>query len=119
MRGLQYLDFHTNMPNNILTKVDRLSMAVSLEARIPFLATAMVEYAFSLPEAFLYRTGQLKGGLKYAYGGVLPNSTLSRQKQGFGIPREWKGAAVASQTEDSYQEAILADFLTGGEHMMR
>ena len=109
LRSLQYLDFHTNMPNNILTKVDRLSMAVSLEARIPFLATAMIEYAFSLPETFLYKGGQLKGGLKYAYRDIIPASTLKRKKQGFGLPRDWKQLAVASQSEDSYQEAILLD----------
>ena len=109
-RSLQYLDFHTNMPNNILTKVDRLSMSVSLEARIPFLSRSIVEYAFSLPESFVYRGGKRKGGLKYAYRGILPAETLNRRKQGFGIPRTWKKAAVESQSEGSYIEAVLASF---------
>lgn len=113
MRSLQYLDFHTNMSNNILTKVDRLSMSVSLEARMPFLATNVIEYAFSLPEAFLYKDDRLKGGLKFAYRDTLPNSTLNRRKQGFGLPRQWKQSAVASQSEQSYQEAILSEFLNG------
>jgi asparagine synthase (glutamine-hydrolysing) len=112
-RSLQYLDFHTNMPNNILTKVDRLSMSVSLEARIPFLSRSMVEYAFSLPESFVYKDGKRKGGLKYAYRGILPAETLNRRKQGFGIPRSWKKAAVDSQSEGSYIEAVLASFTNG------
>ncbi|MER9797563.1 asparagine synthase (glutamine-hydrolyzing) [Mesorhizobium sp. M0142] len=115
LRSLQYLDFHTSLPNNILTKVDRLSMSVSLEARIPFLSRTMIEYAFSLPESFLYKDGQLKGGLKYAYRNVLPASTLKRKKQGFGLPQSWKRTAVASQSEESYQEAVLSGFLKGAK----
>lgn len=115
LRCLQYLDFHTGMPNNVLTKVDRLSMSVSLEARIPFLSRTMIEYAFSLPESFLYKDGQLKGGLKYAYRDVLPTSTLKRKKQGFGLPQSWKRTAVASQSEGSYQEAVLSGFLKGAD----
>lgn len=114
-RSLQYLDFHTNLPNNILTKVDRLSMSVSLEARIPFLAKEMMEFAFSLPESFIYKDGQLKGGLKYAYHGILPETTLNRRKQGFGIPKNWKQTAVASNPGGSYQEAVLSDFRASGK----
>jgi asparagine synthase (glutamine-hydrolysing) len=115
LRSLQYLEFHANMSNNVLTKVDRLSMSVSLEARIPFLSRTMIEYAFSLPESFIYKGGQLKGGLKYAYRDILSPSTLKRKKQGFGLPQSWKRTAVASQSEDSYQEAILSGFLNNTE----
>jgi asparagine synthase (glutamine-hydrolysing) len=114
-RSLQYLDFHTNLPNNILTKVDRLTMSVSLEARIPFLARDMIEFAFSLPESFIYKDGRLKGGLKYAYRDILPATTLNRRKQGFGIPKDWKQAAVASNPGGSYQDAILSEFGKNGK----
>jgi asparagine synthase (glutamine-hydrolysing) len=117
LRSLQYLEFHAYMSNNVLTKVDRLSMSVSLEARIPFLSRTMIEYAFSLPESFIYKGGQLKGGLKYAYRDILPPSTLKRKKQGFGLPQSWKRMAVASQSEDSYLEAILSGFLNGLEDL--
>jgi asparagine synthase (glutamine-hydrolysing) len=115
LRSLQYLDFHTNLHNNILTKVDRLSMAVSLEARIPFLSRSMIEYAFSLPESFTFKGGALKGGLKYAYKGLLPDATLTRRKQGFGLPKDWKEVATESMSETGYQEAVLASFARAGK----
>jgi asparagine synthase (glutamine-hydrolysing) len=84
---LQYLDFHTFMPGMVLTKVDRTSMAVSLEARVPFLARKIIEFSFALPEKIRYHDGELKGILKYAYKDILPTGILHRRKKGFGIPR--------------------------------
>lgn len=84
---LQLVDFHTFMPGLVLTKVDRTTMAVSLEARVPFLARRIVEFSFGLPEPVRYHDGQLKGLLKYAYRGILPDDILHRRKKGFGIPR--------------------------------
>jgi asparagine synthase (glutamine-hydrolysing) len=84
---LQLLDFHTFMPGMVLTKVDRTSMAVSLEARVPFLARKIIEFSFSLPESVRYHEGELKGILKYAYKDILPSNILYRRKKGFGIPR--------------------------------
>jgi asparagine synthase (glutamine-hydrolysing) len=84
---LQLLDFHTFMPGMVLTKVDRTSMAVSLEARVPFLARKIIEFSFALPEDIRYHDGELKGILKYAYKDILPHNILHRRKKGFGIPR--------------------------------
>jgi asparagine synthase (glutamine-hydrolysing) len=84
---LQFLDFHTFMPGMVLTKVDRTSMAVSLEARVPFLARSIIEFSFALPEKIRYHDGELKGILKYAYKDILPTGILHRRKKGFGIPR--------------------------------
>ena len=84
---LQFLDFHTFMPGMVLTKVDRTSMAVSLEARVPFLSRKIIEFSFALPEKIRYHDGELKGILKYAYRDVLPAGILHRRKKGFGIPR--------------------------------
>jgi asparagine synthase (glutamine-hydrolysing) len=84
---LQLVDFHTFMPGMVLTKVDRTSMAVSLEARVPFLARKIIEFSFSLPEDVRYHDGNLKGILKYAYKDILPQDILHRRKKGFGIPR--------------------------------
>jgi asparagine synthase (glutamine-hydrolysing) len=92
-KRVQFLDFHTFLPDDILTKVDRVSMAVSLEVRVPFLSRKVIEYAFSLPEDFLYKGGALKGGLKYAFRDELPAAILERDKKGFSIPlHAWKGA---------------------------
>ncbi len=84
---LQLVDFHTFMPGMVLTKVDRTSMAVSLEARVPLLARRIIEFSFSLPEHVRYHGGALKGILKHAYRDRLPAHILHRRKKGFGIPR--------------------------------
>ena len=103
-KRMQYLDFHTFLPDDILTKVDRASMAVSLEARVPFLSRKLIEYAFSLPEDFIYKDGQLKGGLKYAYKDELPPEILARGKKGFSIPlHAWKGQ---QEENKRFQETV-------------
>lgn len=84
---LQYVDFHTFLPGLVLTKVDRTSMAVSLEARVPLLARRIVEFAFSLDESLRFYGGEPKGLLRQAYRGILPDHILDRRKKGFGIPR--------------------------------
>jgi asparagine synthase (glutamine-hydrolysing) len=83
---LQYMDLHTFLPEDVLTKVDRVSMAVSLEVRVPLLATPLVEFAFSTPEEVRFPGGRLKGLLKHAYAGVVPDEILNRPKKGFSIP---------------------------------
>lgn len=90
-KKLQIIDFNTFLPDDILTKVDRASMAVSLESRVPFLSREVIETAFSLPEDFIYKNGELKGGLKYAFRNDLPAEILNRDKKGFSIPMHiWK-----------------------------
>jgi asparagine synthase (glutamine-hydrolysing) len=84
---LQYVDFHTFLPGLVLTKVDRTSMAVSLEARVPLLARRIVEFSFSLSEDLRFHGGEPKGLLRHAYRGILPDRILDRRKKGFGIPR--------------------------------
>lgn len=86
---LQLVDFHTFLPGLVLTKVDRTSMAVSLEARVPLLAQRIVEFSFSLPEALRYHGDGLKGLFRHAYRGILPDEILDRRKKGFGIPRHY------------------------------
>lgn len=84
---LQYVDFHTFMPGLVLTKVDRTSMAVSLEARVPLLARRVIEFSFGIAESLRYHGDEPKGLLRHAYRGVLPDHILDRRKKGFGIPR--------------------------------
>jgi asparagine synthase (glutamine-hydrolysing) len=84
---LQYVDFHTFMPGLVLTKVDRTSMAVSLEARVPLLARRVIEFSFGVHEDLRYHGGEPKGLLRHAYRGILPHHILDRRKKGFGIPR--------------------------------
>jgi asparagine synthase (glutamine-hydrolysing) len=82
------LEFYTALyfQNDILTKVDRAAMMVSLEVRAPFLDNDVVEFVRRLPHTFKLRRGQSKYLLKRAFEGFLPEKILSRRKQGFGIP---------------------------------
>lgn len=82
----RYLDFKTYLPGDILTKVDRTSMAVSLEARIPFLSRKLIEFAFSLSQEECNGNEGLKQIMKDAYDSLLPHEILYRGKKGFSIP---------------------------------
>lgn len=109
-KALQHLDFHTFLPDDVLTKVDRVTMAHGLEARVPMLSKELVEFAFGLPETFLYRNDALKGGLKYTFRDMLPEAVLSRAKRGFGLPwRAWGERLIGN--EESLQQAVLNHFL--------
>lgn len=83
---LQYLDFNTYLPSDILTKVDRASMQVSLEARVPLLSKELIEFSFGLSEFDRCPNHLLKGLLKSAYKNLIPDEILFRPKMGFGIP---------------------------------
>lgn len=86
---MRYLDFNTYLPGDILTKVDRVSMSVSLEARVPFLDRKIIEFAFSLSQEECNATSDLKACLKAAYDGIIPDEILYGQKKGFGIPTSY------------------------------
>jgi len=83
---LQYLDMKTYLPGDILTKVDRMSMAHSIEARVPLLDHELVEYVATLPSNYKLREGATKYLFKRAIQGLVPPEILARKKQGFGIP---------------------------------
>ena len=76
----------TYLPDDILAKVDRASMACSLEVRAPFLDAELVDSVQAMPAAFKYGRGQTKRLLKDAARGRIPDSILDRPKKGFGIP---------------------------------
>ena len=82
------LEFFTNLylPDDILTKVDRAAMSVSLESRAVFLDNDIVEFCRRLPHGYKLRNGQRKYLLKKAVAGVVPEAVLARRKKGFGIP---------------------------------
>lgn len=95
----QLLDFNTYLSGDILTKVDRASMQVSLEVRVPFLSRKLVEYAFSLSEEDRCPGGMLKGALKSAYEEELGQEYLNRTKQGFGVPSKYFIPQITKQEE--------------------
>jgi asparagine synthase (glutamine-hydrolysing) len=83
---LQYLDTKLYLPNDILTKVDRMSMAHSIEAREPLLDHHLVEFAATIPAELKLRDGVTKRIFKKAMEGVLPHPILYRPKRGFAVP---------------------------------
>ena len=96
----QFLDFHTYLHDSVLTKVDRASMAVGLETRVPFLSKRSIATAWSVPEHQRYRDGELKGLLKRLYQDVLPAEVLYRRKQGFAVGAIKKNAKLYDRTKN-------------------
>ena len=79
-------DFETYLPEDVLTKVDRMSMAHSIESRVPLLDNRVIDFAATLPAQFKIHNGRRKHVLKEAIKGLVPTALLDRKKQGFGIP---------------------------------
>lgn len=86
LSALQRLDLESYLPLDILTKVDRMSMAHSIEARVPLLDHELVEFAGRIPPEMHLGQGQTKSLFKKAMRGMLPEETLARRKQGFAVP---------------------------------
>ena len=86
LSALQRLDVKNYLPLDILTKVDRMSMAHSIETRVPLLDHKLVEFAATIPPEMNLRGGTTKYVLKQAMRGILPNGIIDRPKHGFAIP---------------------------------
>ena len=84
--ALQHIDMATYLPDDILTKVDRTSMAVSLEARVPLLDHVLMEYVATIPSDLKLRGETGKYLLKRVMADSLPSEILGRRKMGFGVP---------------------------------
>src|SRR5947207_2615216 len=86
LSALQYLDIKTYLPLDILTKVDRMSMAHSLEARVPLLDHKLIEFAATIPPELQLRGGATKYIFKRAMRSILPSEIIDRPKRGFAVP---------------------------------
>lgn len=105
----QYADLKTWLPGDILTKVDRASMAVSLEAREPLLDHRLVEFAATLPEGLRIRRGQGKWLMKSAMRRYLPDGILYRQKRGFVTPiADWFRGPLAGTARSICDSSALS-----------
>jgi asparagine synthase (glutamine-hydrolysing) len=98
---MMYADLVTYLPDHILVKVDRASMHVGLEVRVPFLDHTLVEFVASLPLAFKLHAGQTKYLLRRVLARYVPTPLINRPKQGFGAPLcEWLRGPLRSWADD-------------------
>jgi asparagine synthase (glutamine-hydrolysing) len=111
---LFYANFKTYLPDDLAVKMDRMSMAHSLEARSPFLDTALVEYLARLPARYKVGIRRPKPLLRRAFGPLLPDVIWNRRKHGFNVPlNTWFRGGLATVFEDEVlgADARLAGFL--------
>ncbi len=102
---LLYLDSKTYLPGDILTKVDRMSMAVSLEARAPLLDHKLIEFVTTIPSTLKLAGLETKHLLKKAVADLVPAEILHRPKQGFGVPiQEWINQQLRSRIRDTLSD---------------
>jgi asparagine synthase (glutamine-hydrolysing) len=103
-----YLDFRTYLEDDLLAKVDRASMACSLELRTPFLDQRLVEFAAGLPASLKLRHFRLKDILKRAVEPWLPREVVQRQKRGFSVPiADWMRQELRPLVEEKLSSEKL------------
>jgi len=109
LEKIQYADFKTYLPGDILTKVDRASMAHSLEVRVPILDHEFVEWAAHLPADLKLRGGEGKHVLKKALEPHVPRTILYRDKMGFGVPlAAWFRGPLRTRVHEALSGPVLA-----------
>ena len=112
--GMYYTDLKTYLPGDILVKVDRMSMANSLEVRAPFLDYRIIEFAASLPSDWKIKGENKKIILRKAFSRLLPAGVLNRAKHGFTVPLDiwFRGDLKPLAEECLFKQNALAEYLS-------
>ncbi len=101
LRKMIFLEFKNRLPELLLMRVDKMAMATSVEARVPFLDYRLVEYSFKLSPKLKIKGNQTKYILKKSVENILPKEIIYRKKQGFATPmNEWLRSDLADFTKD-------------------
>ncbi len=105
---MQYIDIHTWLVGDILAKADKMTMAHSLELRVPFLDIEVANLAETLPDKFKWNNGVTKYLLREAFKKAIPESTRKRKKLGFPTPiRDW----LTKDSKDVYEEILQNEYI--------
>jgi asparagine synthase (glutamine-hydrolysing) len=103
--SLLYIDSKTYLPGDILTKVDRMSMAVSLEARVPLLDHKLIEFVTRIPASMKLAGVETKHLFKQAISDLVPAEIVNRPKQGFGVPiQQWINLQLRERIRDTLND---------------
>jgi asparagine synthase (glutamine-hydrolysing) len=109
MAGISWLEMRTYMASTLLHDTDCVSMARSLEVRVPFLDTPLVEFVGALPDAARMQPGVSKGLLRAGLAGLIPAEILQQKKRTFTLPwEEWLRSALRTRVEASLKELAPA-----------
>ncbi len=109
---MQYLDFNTWLSGDILTKADRMTMAHSLELRVPFLDHHLVEFAATIPHHLKISEGMTKYILRKASQDWLPPEVTTRPKRGFPVPtREWMKKDWLSDVREMLSSDLASQYI--------
>ncbi len=129
LHWMSYLDLRLRLPELLLMRVDKMTMATAVEARVPFLDQEFVQMAMSIPQSLKFKNQTLKYLLKKAVEPVLPHEVIYRRKQGFAVPVEawfqkdlksWSQKKILDFTRrtDYFNEPMMAAYLrTAGSKM--
>jgi asparagine synthase (glutamine-hydrolysing) len=117
LNWMTYLDLNFRLPELLLMRIDKMSMGVSLEGRVPFLDHKFVELAMSIPQSIKIKNGALKYILRKAVRGLIPEELIDRKKQGFGVPvYEWFFDQFGMKARQELREFCQqTDFLNSAE----